>query len=93
MERAPGLWTVNLGTGQGYSVLDIVKAFQQASGREIPYRIVDRRPGDVACCYADPSAAARELEVERATDAVKSAKIVDRKRSHAHPRKSVWMRT
>ena len=54
-EQAPGLWTVNLGTGVGYSVLDIVKAFGEASGKEIPYEIVDRRPGDVAACYADPN--------------------------------------
>ncbi len=72
VERSPGIWTVNLGTGQGYSVLDIVKAFEKASGREIPYRIVDRRPGDVACCYADPAAAARELgwRAERGLDAM-----------------------
>ncbi|MBJ6609890.1 MAG: UDP-glucose 4-epimerase GalE [Candidatus Thiothrix moscowensis] len=56
----PGLLMVNLGTGQGYSVLDMVKAFAQASGREVPYRIVARRAGDIACCYADPSLA-REL--------------------------------
>lgn len=49
--------TVNLGTGSGYSVLDMVKAFARASGREIPYRIVERRPGDVAACYADPTRA------------------------------------
>jgi UDP-glucose 4-epimerase len=61
VERAPGLWTVNLGTGQGYSVLDIVKAFERASGRTIPHQIVARRPGDVAQCYADPAIAAREL--------------------------------
>jgi UDP-glucose 4-epimerase len=58
---APGVWTVNLGTGQGYSVLDIVKAFENASGRRIPYQVVARRPGDIAQCYADPSTAAREL--------------------------------
>lgn len=52
--------TVNLGTGCGYSVLEIVRAFAQASGRPIPYRIVERRPGDVAECYADPRMA-REL--------------------------------
>ena len=56
----PGVMTVNLGTGQGYSVLDVVRAFEKASGRPVPYRIVDRRPGDVAQCYADPSLA-REL--------------------------------
>ncbi len=49
--------TVNLGTGSGYSVLDMVKAFARASGRDIPYRIVERRPGDVAACYADPTRA------------------------------------
>ena len=56
-----GAWTVNLGTGKGYSVLDFVKAFERASGRPIPYQIVDRRPGDVAQCYADPSLAAEML--------------------------------
>lgn len=50
-------FTVNLGTGRGYSVLEVVKAFEQASGRKVPYRIVDRRPGDIASCYADPSLA------------------------------------
>ncbi|WP_296062189.1 UDP-glucose 4-epimerase GalE [uncultured Amphritea sp.] len=45
----------NLGTGNGYSVLEVVKAFACASGREIPYQIVERRPGDIAECYADPS--------------------------------------
>jgi UDP-glucose 4-epimerase len=55
-----GLFTVNLGTGQGYSVLDAVRAFEQASERSVPYQIVSRRPGDVASCYASPIAA-REL--------------------------------
>jgi UDP-glucose 4-epimerase len=50
-------FTVNLGTGQGYSVLDVVNAFQDASGRKVPYRIAPRRAGDVAQCYADPSLA------------------------------------
>ena len=59
--RGKGAWTINLGTGIGYSVLDIVKAFEKASGRPIPYQIVDRRPGDVAQCYADPSLATQEL--------------------------------
>jgi UDP-glucose 4-epimerase len=54
----PGeLVTVNLGTGNGYSVLEMVKAFEEASGRPVPYEIVARRPGDVAECYADPSRA------------------------------------
>ena len=57
----PGLVTYNLGTGNGYSVLDVVKAFSEASGKEIPYEIVDRRPGDIATCYADPKKANEEL--------------------------------
>ncbi len=52
-----GLFIVNLGTGVGYSVLDMVKAFSKAMGKDIPYQIVDRRPGDIAECYADPSLA------------------------------------
>ena len=56
-----GFWTVNLGTGIGYSVLDMVRAFEEASGRPVPYAIVDRRPGDIAECYADPSQAERLL--------------------------------
>ncbi|MGF6792204.1 UDP-glucose 4-epimerase GalE [Paraburkholderia tuberum] len=50
-------FVVNLGTGQGYSVLDVVRSFEKASGRPVPYEIVARRPGDVAQCFADPSAA------------------------------------
>ena len=53
--------TVNLGTGTGYSVLEIVRAFQQASGKPVTYKIAPRRPGDVAACYADPSKAAALL--------------------------------
>jgi UDP-glucose 4-epimerase len=56
----PGSITVNLGTGRGYSVLDVVQAYAAASGREIPCQLVPRRPGDVAACYADP-ALARQL--------------------------------
>ncbi|RQR58324.1 UDP-glucose 4-epimerase GalE [Burkholderia sp. Bp9125] len=51
-------FVVNLGTGQGYSVLDVVRAFEKASGRPVPYELVARRPGDVAECYANPQAAA-----------------------------------
>ena len=51
----------NLGTGQGYSVLEMVRAFQAASGRPIPYRLAPRRPGDIATCYSDPTKAEREL--------------------------------
>jgi UDP-glucose 4-epimerase len=61
VDREPGAWTVNLGTGQGYSVIDILKAFERASGRTIPYQVVARRPGDIAQCYADPATAAKEL--------------------------------
>jgi UDP-glucose 4-epimerase len=57
----PGSLTVNLGTGRGYSVLEVVRAYAAASGREVPYRIVPRRPGDVAACYADPALAAQLL--------------------------------
>ena len=57
----PGVVTYNLGTGRGYSVLEVVVAFEQACGRKIPYRIVSRRPGDVASSYADPTKAKREL--------------------------------
>ncbi|MGL5532187.1 MAG: UDP-glucose 4-epimerase GalE, partial [Plesiomonas shigelloides] len=49
-----GVFTFNLGTGQGYSVLEMVKAFEQASGRAVPYQVVARRPGDIAVCYAEP---------------------------------------
>jgi UDP-glucose 4-epimerase len=57
----PGVVTYNLGTGQGYSVLEMVSAFEKASGKKIPYRIVGRRPGDIATCYADPSLANAEM--------------------------------
>ena len=53
--------TVNLGTGNGYSVLDMVKAFEQASGKKVPYQIVPRRAGDIAKCFADPSYAKKVL--------------------------------
>ncbi len=62
LDTNPGLVTYNLGTGQGYSVLEMVKAFEVASGQDIPYQITDRRPGDIAACYADPSKAERELK-------------------------------
>jgi len=55
LETNGGLLTVNLGTGRGYSVLEMVAAFSQASGQPVPYEIVERRPGDVASCYADPA--------------------------------------
>lgn len=56
-----GVLTVNLGTGRGYSVLEMVKMFEEVSGRKINYKITARRPGDIATCYADPSLAAELL--------------------------------
>ncbi|WP_050932478.1 UDP-glucose 4-epimerase GalE [Vibrio harveyi] len=56
-----GLHIYNLGTGNGYSVLEMVKAFENASGKEVPFKLVDRRPGDIGECWADPSKAANEL--------------------------------
>ncbi len=56
-----GVLTLNLGTGRGYSVLEMIRAFESASGVAVPYRIVARRPGDVAQCYADPSLARQVL--------------------------------
>ncbi len=57
----PGVRAYNLGTGRGYSVLEVIAAFEQASGQKIPYRVKPRRPGDVAVSYADPSRAQAEL--------------------------------
>ena len=57
----PGVVIYNLGTGKGYSVLDMVKAFEKASSRKVPYKVVDRRPGDIAICYANPGKAKQEL--------------------------------
>lgn len=64
LEKNPGVVTYNLGTGVGYSVLDMIRAFSKAVGREIPYQIVARRPGDIAACYADPSFAKQEIGFE-----------------------------
>lgn len=61
LEAKEGIVTCNLGTGRGYSVLEMVHAFEQASGRKIPYVITPRRPGDIAQCYGDPEKAAQEL--------------------------------
>ena len=61
LEKDQGLFIYNLGTGIGYSVLDVVKAFEKANGVEIPYEIKPRRDGDIATCYCDPSKAKREL--------------------------------
>ncbi len=64
----PGLVTYNLGTGKGYSVLDIIHNFEKACGKEIPYKITDRRPGDIDMCYADPEKARKELGWEAKRD-------------------------
>jgi len=62
LKDKPQVLTVNLGTGKGYSVLDIVKAFERASDKSVPYQIVGRRPGDIAICYADPAYAIEILD-------------------------------
>jgi UDP-glucose 4-epimerase len=60
--RQRGLHTINLGTGKGVSVLEMVRAFEHASGRAVPYEIVARRPGDIATCWADPALAEELLQ-------------------------------
>ncbi len=67
----PGLAVYNLGTGRGHSVLEVVKAFEKASGRPIPYEIKPRRPGDVAECWADPAKARAELDWQAERDLAK----------------------
>jgi len=71
LKSRAGLFTVNLGTGRGYSVLEMVGAFAKASGRQIPYRVVARRQGDIAQCYADP-ALARTLLGWRAQSSIEA---------------------
>jgi UDP-glucose 4-epimerase len=61
LDKLSGAVPINLGTGRGYSVLEVVAAFESASGRKVPFRIVDRRPGDIAACYADASLAKEML--------------------------------
>ena len=61
IKSAHGIDYFNIGTGNGYSVLDMVKAYEQVTGLKVNYKIVGRRPGDVASCYADPSKAERVL--------------------------------
>ncbi|MGA4516271.1 UDP-glucose 4-epimerase GalE [Solibacillus silvestris] len=65
-----GVHYYNLGTGKGTSVLELVKSFEEANGIEIPYEFVDRRPGDIASCYADASKAKRELNWEAKRDII-----------------------
>ncbi|MCF6248877.1 MAG: GDP-mannose 4,6-dehydratase, partial [Desulfobacula sp.] len=66
----PGVVIYNLGTGRGYSVLEMIKAFETASGKNISYRIAKRRPGDIAACFADPARALEQLgwEAKRSLD-------------------------
>jgi UDP-glucose 4-epimerase len=61
LDTHTGLMTINLGTGKGCSVLELISAFEAASGKTVPYRVTERRPGDIATCYADPSLAESEL--------------------------------
>ncbi|MEP1744148.1 MAG: UDP-glucose 4-epimerase GalE [Kangiellaceae bacterium] len=61
ISQLKGVTTLNLGTGKGYSVLDMVKAFEKGSGKAVPYEIIERRPGDIAECWADPSKAKEVL--------------------------------
>jgi UDP-glucose 4-epimerase len=62
LAEKPGMLTVNLGTGHGYSVLDMVHAFSKVSDQKVPYKLVQRRPGDIAQCYADPTLAQQVLD-------------------------------
>ncbi len=62
IDKFDGVKAINLGTGQGYSVLEVVKAFERASGKKVPYKIVGRREGDIQSCYADPSYAKKVLD-------------------------------
>jgi UDP-glucose 4-epimerase len=62
LEQKPGLVTYNLGTGRGYSVMEVISAFEKACHHKITYRILERRPGDAAISYADPSKANHELD-------------------------------
>lgn len=70
LREGPGVAVYNLGTGRGHSVLEMIGAFERGSGRHIPYRVVNRRPGDVAACYADPARAREGLgwSAERTID-------------------------
>lgn len=70
LETNPGIVTYNLGTGVGYSVLEVIHNFEKACGKELPYRIAPRRPGDAAMCYSDPTKAEKELgwKAERGID-------------------------
>ncbi|HHX56129.1 MAG TPA: UDP-glucose 4-epimerase GalE [Clostridiales bacterium] len=68
IKKSSGVFTYNLGTGVGYSVLDMLKAFAKTVGKEIPYKVIPRREGDIATCYADPSLASKELNWQAKRD-------------------------
>jgi len=80
-----GVFVYNLGTGRGNSVLDMVRAFAAASGQPVPYRIVARRAGDIAACYADASLAERELGWKAERDVGQMCADAWRWQSHSHP--------
>ena len=61
IDALSGVTTLNLGTGRGYSVLEMVRAFEAACGRAVPFEVVARRPGDIAACWADPTLALQTL--------------------------------
>ena len=64
IEDQNGIWSINLGTGLGYSVLDVITTFENVTGKKIPYEIVGRRSGDIDSCFADPSNAKKILNWE-----------------------------
>ncbi|MFV0396081.1 MAG: UDP-glucose 4-epimerase GalE [Coprobacillaceae bacterium] len=73
-QKDPATYIYNLGTGIGYSVLDIVKHFEKATGQKVPYQILPRRAGDIAACYADPTKAKKELGWEAEKDITEMCK-------------------
>ncbi len=75
--KVSGVERYNIGTGHGYSVLDIVKAFEEATGKKVPYKLVDRRPGDIATCYADATQAREILGWEAEFDMVDMCRDAD----------------
>jgi UDP-glucose 4-epimerase len=68
LPRTRGCVAYNLGTGRGHSVLEVLRAAEKACGKEIPYRVVGRRPGDIAACWADPSLATATLQWQARLD-------------------------
>jgi len=84
LATACGVFTYNLGTGRGNSVLEMVRAFEQASGKPVPYRIVARRPGDIAACFADASLAEAELGWKAERDVAQMC--ADSWRWQSHPK-------